>query len=111
MNPKKKDTCRIRIDGSLIRENVMKCDYGLWVDDGKMILIELKGSDVVHALEQLSNTHRILLENYKGWQFRYWYRIVSAKVSKPNLISRTKTMRKLQGIDVKIKSRRLVEEI
>ncbi len=111
MNPKRKDTCRIRNDGFLIRENVMKCDYGLWVDDGKMILIELKGSDVVHALEQLGNTHRLFLENYRGGQFRYWYRIVSAKVPEPNLISRTKTMRKMQGIDVKIESRRLVEEI
>jgi hypothetical protein len=110
LNRKRKKTCRIRIDGTLIKETVMKCDYGLWVEDNRMILIELKGSDVSHAVEQLENTHRIL-SRVKGCEkLDYLYRVVSSKVSTPNLSSRLKALKR-KGIDVVIKSTRLVEEI
>ena len=111
-NPGRKMNCKIRIDGALIKiKNVSKCDYGLWVDDGnRMILIELKGSDVKKALKQLCSTYEIFQKRFVNEDFSYSYRIVPTRVTTPNLQEHVKKLRK-RGYDLIIRTKELREEI
>lgn len=53
-----------RIDGNIIREG-LRCDFMIWNEKRRDIyLIELKGSDLDHALEQLDATDIILRNQY-----------------------------------------------
>lgn len=91
LNPKQKKTCKISIDDVLIKtKQTRKCDYGLWVDNNRMILIELKGTHVDIALEQLFYTHLYFAKHYAKENFRYSFRIVSSRVSHPNHMTKGK---------------------
>lgn len=111
-NPKRKLNCKIRIDNALIKSNsVPRCDYGLWVEEGnRMILIELKGSDVDRALEQLFSTHELFQSWFKKEDFSYSFRVVPTRVSVPNLQERVKQLRR-KGFDFKIQTVELKEVI
>lgn len=65
-----------QIDGVVIDSaSTKKCDF-LLINDGKRnaYLIELKGTDILSALEQLENTECILRNELAGYQM--YYRIV-----------------------------------
>ncbi len=65
-----------KIDGDVITgKDTDKCDYAVLNDDRKAAyLIELKGSDLLHAMEQLEKTRALLMPSLKEYQF--YYRIV-----------------------------------
>lgn len=64
------------LDGDLIKDkHVIKCDYLVLNDEKKTAyFIELKGSKVVHAIEQIEETAKRLRPCLQGYQF--YYRIV-----------------------------------
>lgn len=64
------------IDGDVIKDkHVIKCDYLVLNDEKKAAyFIELKGSKVVHAIEQIEETAKRLRPCLQGYQF--YYRIV-----------------------------------
>jgi len=64
------------IDGDVIKDkHVIKCDYLVLNDEKKTAyFIELKGSKVVHAIEQIEETAKRLRPCLPGYQF--YYRIV-----------------------------------
>ena len=41
----------------------MRCDYALMPSEEVEIYLELKGSDIVHAVEQIESTIRLLSDN------------------------------------------------
>jgi len=55
--------CRLKIDGCIINDNtIVKCDYVFKICDiDKLIFVELKGTDVNHAIQQIVTT----LDNLK----------------------------------------------
>ena len=54
----------IKVDGCVITSNeILRCDYALIPCDEIEIYVELKGSDIVHAVEQLESTIRLLSDN------------------------------------------------
>ncbi|MBK1990191.1 hypothetical protein A0J48_022140 [Sphaerospermopsis aphanizomenoides BCCUSP55] len=56
---------KIQVDGCLDIQGV-KCDWLLIINEPYVeIYIELKGSDVEHAFEQVENTIKIISKNYK----------------------------------------------
>jgi hypothetical protein len=60
-NPQHKQVIAYRIDGGILSGNdVLKCDFGLLTEDDVLYLVELKGADYSHALEQLLATVRQL---------------------------------------------------
>jgi hypothetical protein len=81
---------KLQIDGGLISDqNIQKCDYLLLnytEKDGNAyyhsIFIELKGSNVIHACEQISETIKRLGVQLKGSELHA--RIVPSKMSVPN---------------------------
>lgn len=55
-NPKGKNVWKCRVDGCWIADGSIRCDFLIKVEEEKLFLIELKGTDHVHALEQLVAT-------------------------------------------------------
>ena len=54
----------IKVDGCAIGDNeTLRCDCALMPSDEVEIYVELKGSDIVHAVEQIKSTIRLLSDN------------------------------------------------
>ena len=86
------DLCKVyqyRVDGIIITDG-KSCDYLLWNDvKNNIYLIELKGSDLEYAVEQLEQTELVLKQRY--WQeikdAIFYYRVVLNKVTTHALAS------------------------
>ena len=75
-----------KVDGGLINdENVLKCDNGIYTENDWLFLIELKGTDLNHALDQINNTIDILLKRSNKKVKKLNARIVLSKVSIPRI--------------------------
>jgi hypothetical protein len=84
-NPKQKDLIGLRVDDCLIKEG-QKCDYLLInVNDKTLYFIELKGSDLVKAIDQIDRTLDILLPKIEHQTVNG--RVVLSRVSTPDLVS------------------------
>lgn len=68
-----------KIDGDIIRDASIRCDFLLMNEDRRdAYLIELKGSDIEHALEQLEATARHFQNELQGYCIKY--RLVCSRV-------------------------------
>lgn len=77
INVNKAHVTHYKIDGVVIR-NGNKCDFLLLNEDvKKAYLIELKGSDLVKAAEQLASTEALLKKELSSYEI--YYRIVANK--------------------------------
>lgn len=86
-NPSQKEVVVFRVDGGLISDNdVLKCDNGIYTEDDILYLIELKGTDYIHALEQLLSTINILLQRPQVKVSRLNARIVLSKIRVPDIM-------------------------
>lgn len=76
VNEKRQLVRQYLIDGDVIEDkHVIKCDYLVLNDEKKAAyFIELKGSKVLHAIEQIEETAKRLRPCLQGYQF--YYRIV-----------------------------------
>ena len=106
-NPSKKKICKVRIDGCVIpSQSQRKCDYLMIVCESKsaneqesdIYFIELKGRDLISAVEQLTQTIAYFqAEKYK-FTGKVFARVVLSKVADPKSIevdSRVIALRKL----------------
>lgn len=110
-NPKQKSVCSFQIDGFLIQQGP-RCDYGLWVEDSRVFLIELKGRDVDHACLQLESTYDYFITHFAEENFEYKPRIVASKVrSAPALNSRKKMFERRTGLRIIVKTKEMEEVI
>ena len=86
-NKSGKDIVVYKIDGGLIDDNnLLKCDFGVYTEDDILFFIELKGSDYIHALEQLLNTVNILVVKPQIKIGSLNARIVLSKMNVPRII-------------------------
>ena len=84
-NANKKELIGLRVDDCLILEG-QKCDYLLInVDDKTLYFIELKGSDLIKAINQIDRTLDILLPKIEHQTVNG--RVVLSRVSTPDLVS------------------------
>lgn len=69
---------KYHIDGEIIEDNsIIKCDYLVENEDKKSAyLIELKGKDLLHAIEQVENTNRFFSGLFKSNDYSVYLRIV-----------------------------------
>jgi hypothetical protein len=86
-NPDRKTICRIKIDGCLANSaKVIKCDYlfAICKNDKKEVskyyLVELKGTDVVHAVKQIISTFESINEHIKAPAANYRGFLISSAV-------------------------------
>lgn len=64
-NENQKKVLGFKVDGGYIKENeVRKCDYALIVNEEICYLIELKGTDISSACEQLLKTIELVTEKH-----------------------------------------------
>lgn len=61
-NPDKKKITKTQVDGCLVKGSVA-CDWFIVRDDCDGVVLELKGSDVAHALDQIEATFDFLRQN------------------------------------------------
>lgn len=77
-----------KIDGGIIEDNtLLKCDFGIYTDQDILYLIELKGADFQHALEQIQSTISLLLEKPNVGVNQLNVRIVLSKYRNPDILS------------------------
>ncbi|MDR0835879.1 MAG: hypothetical protein LBN11_04780 [Tannerella sp.] len=75
---------KYRIDGGLIADENAKCDYLLLnCDKLKSFFIEIKGSDLIHAIEQIDRSIDILKNDIAD--FSIFARIVLTRVNTTDL--------------------------
>jgi hypothetical protein len=64
VNPNQDKILIIKIDGCVISdEKTLRCDYALIPSDQLEIYVELKGSDILHAVKQIESTIELLSDN------------------------------------------------
>lgn len=86
-NPAEKEIAVYRIDHGLISsESVPKCDFAIYVEGDLLILVELKGADYEHALEQIESTIRQLIVTPNINVSILNARIVLSKARVPNML-------------------------
>lgn len=60
-----------QIDNGYIKDgNIKKCDKGLYVDDDRMYLVELKGVDFHTSCQQLLETYRIMKMRFPNLNYK-----------------------------------------
>jgi len=99
-NPSKRKVCKIRIDGCVISSQTKrKCDYLMIVCELEyMYFIELKGKDLISAIEQLTETVKYFQAECREIKGKVFARVVLSKVPMPKSIesdSRVVALRKL----------------
>jgi hypothetical protein len=81
LNPNQDQVLIIRVDGCVIKDNeILRCDYAIVPCDEIEIYVELKGSDISHAVKQIESTIKLLSDNPK--KIKKLCFIVSTRVPK-----------------------------
>lgn len=66
LNPNQDQILLIRVDDCVIKDDdTLRCDYAIIPCDEVEIYVELKGSDISHAVKQIESTIRLLSNNPK----------------------------------------------
>jgi len=107
--PLRSNVTRVKVDGCLIADSKnKKCDWLFLVPDRKLlILVELKGEDVLYAIDQLLSTIQALKPMVNASSDKYAI-VIPSKVAPAILtsIQRAKLMLKRDyGVDLHIKNR------
>ena len=85
LNPKRREVCKIRVDGCVITQvDGKQCDYlFLACDTSIVFFVELKGSDLSHAIDQINQSIDLLAANLGGSAINA--RVVLSKTQTPDL--------------------------
>jgi hypothetical protein len=64
LNPNQDKVLTVKVDGCVISDNeTLRCDYALIPSNTIEIYVELKGSDIPHAVKQIESTIRLLSQD------------------------------------------------
>lgn len=107
LNPKQHFVRQYKLDD--IVQNKECCDFAVLNDElKKTYLIELKGSDINKAIEQLKSAHQLLKKEISNYQF--FFRCIYRSGSHNIRSSKLNNLMKKQGKNVWIFSQRKYEE-
>lgn len=85
VNACKKEVVKYRIDPGVIGTDGKKCDYGVYTEDRRLILVEIKGGDYGHALKQIGETVDQLFHKPEVKVDRLDARVVLTRTPSPDL--------------------------
>ena len=111
LNPDRKKIQVCRVDGCLLVGAGKKCDYIFVVHGGRAMFVELKGVDMVRALNQIMESAESLrVEKWLGAKVSY---IVSAPNPKANStylseIRKLSARFKAVGLDLPVRKNRVI---
>ncbi|MCU0553081.1 MAG: hypothetical protein MUC48_27440 [Leptolyngbya sp. Prado105] len=81
LNPNQDLILVVTVDGCAIKDTeTLKCDFALAPSDEIEIYVELKGSDVFHAVDQIESTIQLISEDPK--KVRKFCFVISTRVPK-----------------------------
>lgn len=113
-NQRLDNLAKYRVDGGLINDNGIKCDYLLInCDKSEAFFIELKGSDLDRAVKQINRSIELLGVNLTNLKMKINARIVVTRVN--TIDSRSSEYLKLDrkiralGGDLRKESRKMTE--
>lgn len=90
INNSEKDLVVYAIDGGLIcRKDISKCDFAIYTEDRVLFLIELKGAEYTHAIEQLLSSVELLIVRPQVHVDVLNARVVLSKMRVPDILSTT----------------------
>jgi len=102
-NPDNRLIDKVRVDGCIYKDNSTKrCDWLFHIRSiKKSVFVELKGKNVSHAYEQLSETINAMAKT--GWASECF--IICSRVPRqgPSVQALKKSMKKLHSADLKVK--------
>ena len=84
-NPNRLFLTTYRIDGGLVKDDGMKCDYAIYSETDNLYFVELKGGDYSHALDQLQHTIQLLLQPDVECPRSVHTRVVLSKLKVPGV--------------------------
>ena len=106
--------CRVsqyKIDGDVVCDTSIRCDFLVMNDDKRdAYLIELKGSDIEHALDQLEATASRLQNELREYHVKYRVVCSRAKTQAIRSIKYKKFCKKHKGTDEYICQENRIEE-
>ncbi|NBP68858.1 MAG: hypothetical protein EBR30_20195 [Cytophagia bacterium] len=112
-NPNSDRLSKYRVDGCLINDNSAKCDYLLLnCDKSKSYFIELKGSDLIRAVEQIDRSIDLLehaLADYSVSARIVVTRVNTLDLKNTKYIKLERKVKNLNG-DLKKQSRQMTEQ-
>lgn len=112
-----KDRSRVvqyQLDGQVFTGHEQRCDFLVMNQDKKSAyLIELKGSNVLHAMDQVLSAENLLKEDLVGYSvfYRIIYRSRTQEVRKSRIIRWKEKEGKRNGIPVVILKEKQLEEL
>lgn len=112
-----KDRSRVvqyQLDGQVFTGHEQRCDFLVMNQDKKSAyLIELKGSNVLHAMDQVLSAENLLKEDLVGYSvfYRIIYRSRTQEVRKSRIIRWKEKEGKRNGISVVILKEKQLEEL
>lgn len=112
-----KDRSRVvqyQLDGQVFTGHEQQCDFLVMNQDKKSAyLIELKGSNVLHAMDQVLSAENLLKEDLVGYSvfYRIIYRSRTQEVRKSRIIRWKEKEGKRNGIPVVILKEKQLEEL
>lgn len=112
-----KDRSRVvqyQLDGQVFTGHEQRCDFLVMNQDKKSAyLIELKGSNILHAMDQVLSAENLLKEDLVGYSvfYRIIYRSRTQEVRKSRIIRWKEKEGKRNGLSVVILKEKHLEEI
>lgn len=112
-----KDRSRVvqyQLDGQVFTGHEQRCDFLVMNQDKKSAyLIELKGSNVLHTMDQVLSAENLLKEDLVGYSvfYRIIYRSRTQEVRKSRIIRWKEKEGKRNGIPVVILKEKQLEEL
>ena len=102
-NENSTEVTKVQVDGCLDIQGI-KCDWLLIINEPYIeIYIELKGSDVEHAFDQIENTIKIVSKNYKT-VLKYCYIITTrCPITSTQIQVKAKSFKKNYNAVLKVK--------
>ena len=78
----------IKVDGGIFNNSTsLKCDFAIYSQERRLLLIELKGGDYNHALEQLDTTINEMIVKPQIGISKLYTRVVLSKARIPNTLT------------------------
>lgn len=113
-NPSELEILEVHIDNCIIKGERIRCDFMLYIEEKndkfRENYIEIKGSDIEHAVNQITSTIDYLIENHKTRKntSRAGY-IICSKYPSADTSSQSHKikMRKKYNLDLTIKTNKL----
>uniref|UniRef100_UPI004025C330 hypothetical protein n=1 Tax=Dialister sp. TaxID=1955814 RepID=UPI004025C330 len=114
VNKDQSNVAQYQLDGQVFTGHEQRCDFLVMNQDKKSAyLIELKGSNILHAMDQVLSAENLLKEDLVGYSvfYRIIYRSRTQEVRKSRIIRWKEKEGKRNGISVVILKEKHLEEI